>query len=151
LVTHADAAWLDALLARQAKLHVFHCSSRVARLAEVGEPSDRSAGADAVRGLKPTGPTSALGNAVRTVLQELRGAALAGIVMLTDGVTTEGDDLVQAAQQAGKMGVPLYFVGLGDANDPRDLILHDLQAEDAVHVQDRLVFEARLTARGGLQ
>src|SRR5262249_21162729 len=143
--------WLDALLTRQARLHVFHCSSRVARLAEVGAAADRAAGADAVRGLKATGPTSALGAAVRTVLQEFRGSALAGVVMFTEGVTTEGEDLVQAAQQAAKMGVPLYFVGLGDANEPRDLILHDLQVEDAVHVHDRLVFEARLTARGGLQ
>src|SRR5439155_21390402 len=88
LVTRADAAWLDALLARQAKLHVFHCSSRVARLAEVSESSGLAAGADAVRGLTAAGPTSALGTAVRTVLQEFRGAPLAGIVMLTDGVTT---------------------------------------------------------------
>jgi hypothetical protein len=151
LVTHADAAWLDALLAHQAKLHVFHCSTRTAKLTEVNDPAGRAAGAEAVRGLKATGPTSALGTAVRTVLQEFRGSALAGIVMLTDGITTEGDNLVQAAQQAAKMGVPLYFVGLGDANEPRDLILSDLQVEDAVHVHDRLVFEARLTAHGGLQ
>ncbi len=151
LVTRADAAWLNALLARQARLHVFHCSSRVERLGEVDAAENLGAGADAVRGLKPAGPTSQLGTAVRTVLQEFRGSALAGVVMLTDGVATEGDDLVQAAQQAAKMGVPLYFVGLGDANEPRDLVLHDLQVEDAVHVQDRLVFEARLTAKGGLR
>jgi uncharacterized membrane protein len=151
LATRADAAWLDALLARQAKLHVYHCSSRVERLAELSSAADRNSGADAVRGLKATGPASALGGAVRTVLQEFRGSALAGVVMITDGVTTEGDDLVQAAQQASKMGVPLYFVGLGDSHEPRDLILHDLQVEDAVHVRDRLVFEARLTGKGGLQ
>ena len=46
------------------------------------------------------------------------------------------------------MGVPLYFVGLGDAHEPRDLILHDLQVEDTVFVNDRLVFEGRLTAQG---
>jgi uncharacterized membrane protein len=151
LVTRGDAAWLDALIARQAKLHVFHCSSRVERLAEINSAADRGAGADAVRGLKPTGPSSALGAAVRTILQEFRGSALAGIVMFTDGVPTDGDDLVQAAQQAVKTGVPLYFVGVGDAHEPRDLILHDLLVEDAVHVQDRLVFEARLTNKGGLR
>ncbi|HEY1378934.1 MAG TPA: VWA domain-containing protein [Gemmataceae bacterium] len=151
LVTRGDAAWLDALIARQAKLHVFHCSGRIERLAELNSSADRDTGAAAVRTLRPTGPASALGTAVRTVLQEFRGSALAGVVMFTDGVTTEGDDLVQAAQQAAKAGVPLYFVGLGDAHEPRDLILSDLQVEDAVHVHDRLVFEARLTAKGGLQ
>jgi uncharacterized membrane protein/CheY-like chemotaxis protein len=151
LVTRSNAAWLDSLVARQAKLHVFHCSSRVERLAQIDSAAERVIGADAVRGLKPTGPSSALGTAVRTVLQEFRGSALAGIVMFTDGVTTDGDDLVLAAQHASKSGVPLYFVGVGDAHEPRDLILHDLQVEDAVHVQDRLVFEVRVTAKGGLQ
>jgi hypothetical protein len=151
LITRGDSAWINALIARQAKLHIFHCSSRVERLAEINSPAERGPGAEAIRGLKPTGPSSALGAAVRTILQEFRGSALAGIVMVTDGVTTEGDDLVQAAQQAVKTGVPLYFIGVGDAHEPRDLILHDLQVEDAVHVQDRLVFEARVTNKGGLR
>jgi hypothetical protein len=151
LITRGDAAWLDALIGRQAKLHVFHCSSRVERVVEIDSPADHARAADAVRNLKATGPSSALGTAVSTVLQEFRGSALAAIVMFTDGVTTEGDDLVQAARQASRQGVPLYFVGLGDAHEPRDLFLHDLQVEDAVHVQDRLVFEARLTGKGGLQ
>jgi hypothetical protein len=151
LLTRGNAAWLDALIARQAKLHIFHCSSRVERMAEIDSADGHAPAAEAIGALKAAGPSSALGNAVRTVLQEFRGSALAGIVMFTDGVTTEGDDLVQAAQQASKAGVPLYFVGVGDAHEPRDLVLHDLQVEDAVHVQDRLVFEARLTGKGGLQ
>src|SRR5439155_12310463 len=47
-------------------------------------------------------------------------------------------------------GVPIYAVGIGDAQEPRDLVLSDLLSEDSVHVHDRLVFEARLTARGAL-
>jgi hypothetical protein len=151
LTTRGDAAWLDALVARQARLHVYRCSSRVERLAEVDSPAGVAAAAAAVGGLKADGPSSALGSAVRTVLQEFRGSALAGIVMFTDGVTTDGDDLAQAARQASSQGVPLYIVGVGDSHEPRDLILSDLQVEDAVQVQDRLVFEALLTAKGGLR
>ena len=44
--------------------------------------------------------------------------------------------------------MPLFFVGLGDAHDVRDLHLHDLQAEDSVYVNDRIIFELTLTGQG---
>jgi hypothetical protein len=151
LVTRGESDLLTELLTRrQAKLHLFHCSTQATRLGEVREPDQIVAGAEAVRKLQATGPSSQLGSAVRSVLQEFRGSALAGIVMLTDGVTTDGDDLPRAAQDAAKAGVPLYLVGLGDAREPRDLVLSDLQVEDSVHVGDRLVFEARVTVHGSL-
>src|SRR5581483_10605578 len=68
--------------------------------------------------------------------------------MFTDGVTTEGEDLLKAAHYARQVGVPLYFIGVGDAHEIRDLQLHDLQVEDSVYVNDRVIFEARLTGKG---
>lgn len=150
LVTRSNAAWLNTLLERQARIHVFHCSSRVEKIAELDGNGDRETGINVVNSLRPTGPSSALGSAVRTVLQEFRGSTLAGIIMFTDGIANQGDGLIQSAQHAARAGVPLYFIGLGDALEPRDLLLHDLQVEDAVSVQDRLVFDVRLTAQGGL-
>jgi hypothetical protein len=68
--------------------------------------------------------------------------------MLTDGVTTKDETLGQVAEYAGQRGVPLFFVGIGDDHEVRDLKLHDLQVEDTVYVHDRVMFEARLTGRG---
>src|SRR5262249_59382659 len=102
----------------------------------------------AIRGLRAVGESTQLGLAVRQVLSDFRGSSLAALVLLSDGVTTEGEDLAGVSRYAAKVGVPLFFVGVGDDHVPRDLKLHDLQAEDAVYVNDRLVFEARLTAQG---
>ena len=44
--------------------------------------------------------------------------------------------------------MPLFFVGLGDAHEARDIYLHDLQVEESVYVHDRVVFELKLTAQG---
>ena len=44
--------------------------------------------------------------------------------------------------------MPLFFIGMGDAHEARDLKLHDLQVEDSVYVNDKLVFEGRVTAQG---
>src|SRR5439155_20623593 len=77
-----------------------------------------------------------------------RGSSLAAVVMLTDGVTTRDENLAGVAEYAGQKGVPLFFVGVGDDHEIRDLKLHDLQVEDTVYVNDRVVFEARLTGHG---
>src|SRR5262249_24119756 len=145
-------AWLPELLSRhQVKVHVSPCSGRAARLTDLTGEADAAQHAEAVEAihaLRPDGESSQLGAAVRQVLNDFRGTSLAAIVMFTDGVTTEGEDLVKAGRYAAQMGVPLFFVGLGDAHEPRDLKLHDLQVEDSVYVNDRVVFEVRLTAQG---
>lgn len=151
LVARGDSDWLTTLLSkRKFKLHIYHCSTKAARIADVSE-SDQLPDAKAVLdGLKPdpAHDSSQLGAAVRQVLNDFRGSSLAAIVMLSDGVTTEGEDLVKVSKYAGQTGVPLYLVGLGDNQKPRDLILHDLQVEDTVYVNDRVVFEVRLTGNG---
>ena len=42
--------------------------------------------------------------------------------MLTDGVTTAGDDLPKAAREASRAGVPLYLVGVGDVWETPDTV-----------------------------
>jgi hypothetical protein len=152
LITRQQPDWLESLLTgHQVKVHVYHCSARAARVAEVSDGGDRDAyqaAVRAVRELHPEGDSSQLGTAVRQVLNDFRGSSLAAVVMLTDGVTTEGEDLAHAARHAAQLGVPLFFIGLGDSHEARDLRLHDLQAEDAVYVNDRIVFELRLTGHG---
>jgi len=149
LLNHKDADWLGRMLEqRKVKIHLFQCAGGVTRLADLTEENQRDAAGQAVAGLAAAGESSRLGDAVRYVLNTFRGSSLAAVVMLTDGVTTEGEDVTQAGQYAAQMGVPLYLVGVGDHHEARDLILHDLQAEETVFVGDRVVFEARLTAQG---
>jgi CheY-like chemotaxis protein len=149
LVAAPGRDWLTRLLSgRQTKVHVYHCSREARRLTEAADPSQVSAALEQVRGLRPAGESSQLGAAVRAVLNDFRGSPLAAVVVLTDGVTTEGEDLGSAARAAAAARVPLHLVGLGDGTDPVDLALSDLRVEEVVNVNDRLVFEGRLAARG---
>lgn len=149
LLDPAGRNWLARLSTeKQARLHVYHVSEQSARLAEIGDAQDAVAAAPAIAALQPTGRWSRLGDAVRSVLQEFRGAALAGVVIITDGITTDGDDLTVAGRHAARSGVPLYLVGLGDTREPKDIAVGDLRMEDVVPVGDRLIVEAKLTARG---
>jgi hypothetical protein len=151
LVARGDSDWLTTLLSkRKFKLHIYHCSTKAARIADVTEADHLKDAQAALDGLSadPSHDSSRLGAAVRQVLNDFRGSSLAAIVMLSDGVTTEGEDLVKVSKYAGQSGVPLYLVGLGDNQKPRDLILHGLQVEETVYVNDRVVFEVRLTGNG---
>ena len=149
LLTQQNGKWLqDLMQRRRMRIHVYHCSTNAAQLADISEPRHVDSASQAIRNLRPDGDSSRLGIAVRQVLNDYRGSALAAVVMLTDGVTTEGEDLVKVAHHAARAGVPLFFAGIGDSRETRDLRLHDLQVEDAVYANDRLIFEARITAQG---
>ena len=86
---------------------------------------------------------SRLGTALRQVIDHFRGGS-ATVIMFTDGVTTRDETIEQVADYAASKGVPLYFVGIGDDLEVRDLHLDELQVEDVVRVNDILNFQAKL-------
>jgi hypothetical protein len=149
LLARKDADWLDRLLKeKQVKVHLFAVDSQTRMLSVVEEESQLAEGRGAFEKLQPDGKESHLGEGVEEVLKQFSGSPLAAIIMFTDGVTTAGDTLPQAARAASLDGVPLFLVGVGDTWETPDLEFADLQAEDVVGRGDQLVFEARLTARG---
>ncbi|HTU19616.1 MAG TPA: VWA domain-containing protein, partial [Gemmataceae bacterium] len=151
LVTRGDSDWLTGLLTRRkVRVHIYHCSSRAHRLKDATTLDEIPSALTAINSLRaePHNDSSQLGTAVRQVLNDFRGSSLAAVVMLTDGVTTEGEDLVKVSKYAQQMGVPLFFVGIGDAQEVQDLYLHDLTAADSAFVNDRLIFTVNVTAQG---
>jgi hypothetical protein len=151
LVTRSEPDWItDLLTRRQVRVHVYHCADCAHRVADVTETDEIKRGLEKVKAMQadPRNDSSQLGTAVRQVLNDFRGSSLAAVVMLTDGVTTEGEDLRKVSKYARQVGVPLFFVGIGDAHEVRDLYLSDFQCQDSVFVNDTLVFEVRLTAQG---
>lgn len=161
LINAPGAEWIDWLVEnRRTKIHVYHLDAegRAAKLADdkgdAGEISDQrdpgqiARAKKAIAGLDPAAKDSRLGSALRQIVDHYRGAALTAVVMLTDGVTTRDETIAQFSEYAVQKGVPLFFVGIGDDHEIRDLKLHDLQVEDVVYVNDRIVFEAKLTGQG---
>ena len=82
------------------------------------------------------------------MLDDFRGAPPAGVMLLTDGVTTEGLPLADAAQEARQKGVPLFAVGLGRDDPPRDIELADVLVDDVVFVDDLVSFQIQIKATG---
>jgi Ca-activated chloride channel family protein len=80
--------------------------------------TDRAALRDALAAaMKPSGGT-ATGDALATALEMVRTAgkkAPGAIVLLSDGKATHGRDPLPVADEASKLGIPIYTVALGTA------------------------------------
>jgi len=142
LLVEGDAAMLSSI-AEDYKLRVY--LSTGTRACRETAPA---AVAEELRLLKPAGESTRLGEAVRAVLDDLRGAAPAAIVVLSDGINTDGPPLSEAAEGARRRGVPLFLIGLGSDKPLRDLKLTDLLVDDVVFVDDVVHFDCKLAATG---
>jgi hypothetical protein len=143
LFTENNAKLLDEL-ARHYHVKVYFVS-------EVAKPQAGVSTAELVAAIKaaePTGMATKLGDGLRTVLADLRGTPPAAVILLSDGVTTEGETLAEAAAQAGRKGVALYAIGLGSETPVRDVQLSDLLVDDVVFVNDLVSFDCKITSRG---
>jgi hypothetical protein len=130
-------------LAEEYKLRVYFLTAvRLSR-----QPDVRGV-AEEIKSMKPGGETSRIGSAVRAVIDDLRGAMPAAIVILSDGINTEGPSLGDAAAYAQRRGVPLFCIGFGGNQPVRDLKLSDLLVDDVVFVDDVVNFECKLSATG---
>lgn len=101
-----------------------------------------------LRAARPDLPVTPLGEALRSILGDLRGTLPAAVVLLSDGVNTAGPPLADGAAELRRRGVPLFAVGLGDDRPLRQLKLDDLLLDDVVFVHDVVDVEAKLTAQG---
>ncbi len=143
-----DRARLLRELRGQYRVRIYRVSTSAQPLTEVDRPSDLEPAVAKVRSLEAAGTQTRLGDGVRQVLTELRGAPPSAIVLFTDGQTTEGESLSKAAEVASRKGVPLYTIGLGSPEPAHDLELTELLVDDVVFVDDAVRFQAKLSARG---
>lgn len=139
----ADNATLLHTIQNRYKLKLYYLSD-AARV----QSGDVSTLSDNLRQLEPLGENSRLGLGIRSVLNDLRGAPPAAIILLSDGITTDGETLADATTLARRKGVPLFTVAIGSRTPLRDLELSDLLVDEVVFVDDLINFEAKLTGAG---
>jgi hypothetical protein len=103
---------------------------------------------DGLKLLAAREPVSRLGKGLRDALDAQRGRPTAAVIMLTDGITTEGKTIGEVAEYVRRKAVPLYLVGLGNDQPPRDVRVSDLLVDDVVFVGDLVNFDFKVTAAG---
>ncbi len=130
------------------KVRIYHVSNSAQLLSKIDRPTDIPGAEAKLLALEASGSQSRLGDGLRYVLTELRGAPPTAVVLLSDGQTTEGESLAKASSLAEKKEVPIFAIGLGSAELARDIELTELLVDDVVFVDDAVRFQAKLSARG---
>jgi hypothetical protein len=147
LATENDGRLLDEL-ARRYRLEVYFAAGGIERQPHAADSAALIAGIRALTADGPDSQATHLGDAVRHVLDDFRGAPPAGVLLLSDGVNTDGLPLADAAQEARQKGVPLLAVGLGRDDPPHDIELADVLVDDSVFVDDLVSFQVQIKASG---
>ncbi len=97
--------------------------------------------------LDPKSQTTAIGDAIRELLERKRGQPLAGIFLATDGASNIGTQPLEAARLARSEGVPLFIYGVG-ITSPRDIIVANMFAQEVAFVKDELPVTVRVRGQG---
>lgn len=142
LLGRGDAALLRQL-SKQYRL-------RVQTIAESTETvtGDEQQIATALAAANPDGRRSPLGDALAAAVARQRGRSTAGIVMITDGVVTDGMPLADAARIAAQMQLPVIAVATGSSNPPPQVQIAEIVADTTAMVGDRVSVAARIRWAG---
>ena len=103
---------------------------------------------EALKNCKPEQGASRLGDTLAQLCRAQRGTSTAAIVLLSDGVLTDGISLEDAAQIAADSNIPVFTVGLGIDQSSVDLRLSQLKADDMAFVGDWITLELMVAADG---
>jgi len=145
---------LDAILAAQAPTTLRQLGEAFElRDYAVGRQPRRAAAAHQAAAIEPDPSGTALGAAVEMAIDDASGRGLAAIVLLTDGVSTEGLDPLSVVRRAAEAsgGVPrgpVFAVPIGGAEPPPDLAVADVLAPAEVTLDDSVAITATIVASG---
>ena len=118
---------------------------------DAGAPTTRPAAAsisEAFAALRPTGQSTQPLSSLRTVLEELQGQRLAGIVLITDGRDTPQESLADGLAAIKEFGAKVYPVAVGSEKPPQNIMLESVTMQDAAFVKDVVNVRTQVRAIG---
>lgn len=95
---------------------------------QVTPVANRQLGADGVAAISfPELNANGRSTDIWQALKEALGVSqLAGIILCSDGQHTAADDPIEIAQSARDSGIPIYVIGIGDPNRPRNIAISEV-------------------------
>jgi hypothetical protein len=94
------------------------------------------------------GTETAIGDAIKTALNSLRGQYVAGVVVFTDGKNNAGMATKEIASQLKQRYLPIYTVAAGIPHTPKDIALLELEAREAVLSGDAFKVDFKVSSFG---
>lgn len=117
-------------------------------LEPVADPNLSPHGDTQALGTEPRGAITDLGGALRSSVEEEGSGRVAGIVLVTDGRATAGEDLKTVGTFLASQGLPVHAVGVGDPSPARNYRVTALLASERVFLGDPVVVDVRVDEVG---
>jgi hypothetical protein len=102
---------------------------------------------EVLRAAQATGKATRLGSAVQEAVDRNTGQPIAGVIVLTDGISNDGLEPLAVAGRLGERNVPIYAVGFG-VPQPPDVCLKNLIVPDTVFHKDKVPVRMQITSPG---
>jgi uncharacterized membrane protein len=102
----------------------------------------------ALSNLKPVGQETQVVTSVRSVLEDLQGQRVAGVVIFSDGRETPSSAPREQVAAVKAFGVKIYPVPVGTDQAPRNIAVQSVNFEPAAFVDDVTDFKVTLRATG---
>lgn len=97
--------------------------------------------------VEPLDSRTALGDAIRVMLNRSRGQPLAGMLVISDGASNAGVSPLTAASECAREGVPIHAWGVG-ITVPKDIQVISLSSKDVAFTEDELPVVVTFRASG---
>ena len=97
-----------------------------------------------------TGPGSAIGDAIAEVLKIHRGQSIAGIVLLSDGLSNKGISLQRAGEIASQYDVPIIVPGVIGTHQQDDFHLSNPSGPTMAYVDEPIELAIDVTRLGNI-
>jgi hypothetical protein len=82
-------------------------------------------------------------------LKELKGQRIAGVIIISDGRNNRGTLKPESvAEAAGLKKIPIYTIGVGNPEEPKDIALVSIDAREVVLVGDKVTFNFTIKSKG---
>ncbi len=118
--------------------------------AEKGNSVEGSGGVETQAGLIresiPDLEANGLGTDIWQALRESLDDAtrLSAVVLISDGQHNGGEDPIEIARKAASQGIPVFVIGVGDPNPPKNLAVTEVYVRDKAYPDEPFEIEAVL-------
>ncbi|MGN6507636.1 MAG: hypothetical protein ACTHM6_18925 [Tepidisphaeraceae bacterium] len=101
-----------------------------------------------VPAIEPLGQKTQVVASVRSVLRDLQGQRVAGVVVLTDGRDMPQQSIAAALDEVKDFGTPVYPVPVGSEHPLNNIEIQQVSAQDAVFAKDITNIKATVRVTG---
>jgi len=98
--------------------------------------------------VNPEGYASAIGDALDAAARGSWGVRPRAIVLISDGAWNAGSDPSEVARVLGRVGIPVFVVGVGNPSPPRDAAVTALRAPKTALLGDEVLLAAEVATSG---